>query len=68
MFVNSAGLYSFKVLVWSLLLLGGWAWLRVHLSLLAVFTAYILLGREGPSESGQFQGLPEAILSCLLSV
>ena len=25
------------------------------------------LGREGPSESGQFQGLPEAILSHLLS-
>ena len=24
-------------------------------------------GREGPSESGQFQGLPEAILSCLPS-
>ena len=25
------------------------------------------LGRKKPSESGQFQGLPEAILSCLPS-
>jgi hypothetical protein len=30
-----------------------------------VLTPYILLR---PSESGQFQGLPEAILSCLLLV
>lgn len=29
---------------------------------------YILLWREEPSESDQFQGLPEAILSCLLPI
>lgn len=27
-----------------------------------------ILGREGPSESDQFQGLPEAILGCLPSI
>ena len=32
---------------------------------LSAFIAYS--GREGPSESGQFQELPEAILSCSLS-
>ena len=31
-------------------------------------TAHIILGKDGPSESGQFQGLPEFVLSCLLSV
>ena len=34
--------------------------------LLSAFIPYS--GREGPSESGQFQGLPEALLSCLLPV
>jgi hypothetical protein len=28
---------------------------------------YSYSGKEVPSESAQFQGLPEAILSCLLS-
>lgn len=33
-----------------------------------VFSVYILQGTEGPRESGQFQGLPEAILSPLLPI
>ena len=28
----------------------------------------LLFGREGPSESDQFQGLPEAVLSSLVSI
>ena len=34
----------------------------------AGFTTYIILGKDGLSESAQFQGLPEANLSCLLPV
>lgn len=37
-------------------------------SVSAIITAYICFRREGPSESGQFHRLPEAILSCLLPV
>ena len=42
---------------WSLLLPGSSANLRVSLT---VLTAYVYLRRDGPSESGQYQGLPEA--------
>ena len=48
-----------------MLLPGTWACLRVTVT---TITAYILLEREEPRESGQFQGLPEAILSYLLPV
>lgn len=33
----------------------------------AVFIAFILLEKGVPSESGQSQGLPEVVLSCLLT-
>lgn len=35
---------------------------------LAGFPAYLLLGKEGPNESGQFKGLPGAILNCSLPI
>lgn len=31
-------------------------------------TVYVLLGWEGPSEAGQFQGLSDALLCCLFPV
>jgi hypothetical protein len=61
---------SSRQLVWSQSLLCSWACLRVFFAAQmysserdSVFIAYS--GREGPSESVQLQGLPEAILSCL---
>lgn len=62
---NLAGLRDFFVqLGLSLFLSGNWTCLRVTFSSLY----YILLGREGPSVFGQFQGVPVAILNCFLLV
>lgn len=41
----------------------------MQLGLSEIFTTFIAYsGMEGPSESVQFQGLPEAILGCLPSI
>jgi hypothetical protein len=64
--------------LWFLLLLGSWSGRMVFFvafALLRVFlvawvgssASIVFSGREGPSESCQFQGLPEVGLSCLSS-
>ena len=76
---NSAGLCSFQA-AWMVPACSRWLGLSEasfqlsssesnSLSVsVSVSSVYILIEREEPNDSGQFQGLPEAILNCLLPV